>query len=340
MFIVSTGMVCPVGLSAAAACAAMRAGIAKFDELPYRDNQGQRIVGASVPGLAPTLRRDQRLLEMLTLALSDCLGEQLSIATSRIPLLVGLAEEGRPGGGAALAETVLKQIQVKLNLKFHPEYSRVLPKGHTAGFEALHIVRELLQDSDVPACLVCGVDSHINASSLLWLDQHWRLKTAANQHGLIPGEGAAAAMLQRAPAVGTAAEIIGLGFGKEKTHVISEEPLLGLGLAKAAQTALGEAKLGFHDLDWRISDVSGEQYGFKELALVEGRLARVVRKIPQPVWHCADSIGDSGAAAGIAQLIVADRAFRKGYAPGKNAIGLTSSVPGDRAAAIIRRGNH
>jgi 3-oxoacyl-[acyl-carrier-protein] synthase-1 len=337
MFLVSTGMVCSVGLSAASACAAMRAGIARFDELPYRDNQGEPIIGATVPGLAPNLQREQRLVEMLGQALADCLGDRPSFPTARIPLFVGLAEEGRPGGGAELADSILKQIQAKLKLKFHPELSSALSRGHTTGFEALRKVRETFQTSDVSACLVCGVDSYINSSSLLWLDQHWRLKTEANQHGLIPGEAAAVVLIKREPDEAASAEVIGLGFGKEKAHVLSEDPLLGLGLTQAARTALAEAKLGFHEIDWRISDVTGEQYGFKELPLVEGRLARVVRKEPQALWHCADSIGDSGAAAGVAQLVVADKAFRKGYAPGRNAIGLTSSVPGDRAAVVIRQ---
>ena len=100
--------------------------------------------------------------------------------------------------------------------------------------------------------------------------------------------------------------------------------------------ALAEARLGMHEMDVRLSDVTGELYGFKELPLLEGRLMRVVRKEAQPLWHWAEVIGDSGAAAGLAQLILADQAFRKGYAPGRRAICLASSVPGDRAAAVLQ----
>jgi 3-oxoacyl-[acyl-carrier-protein] synthase-1 len=64
---------------------------------------------------------------------------------------------------------------------------------------------------------------------------------------------------------------------------------------------------------------------------------RVRRATDQPVWTWADSIGDSGAAAGIAQLVVADDALRKGYAPGDRLLCLTSSAGGDRAAAVLRR---
>lgn len=72
IYLTSTGMVSSVGLSSAAACAAMRAGIAMFEELSYRDNRGQSVVGAAVPGLDAELKRDERLLELLTHALADC----------------------------------------------------------------------------------------------------------------------------------------------------------------------------------------------------------------------------------------------------------------------------
>ena len=61
MFIESTGMVCSVGLSAAAACAAMRAGVANFQETTYLDDEGEPIIAAMVPGLAPELTREERL---------------------------------------------------------------------------------------------------------------------------------------------------------------------------------------------------------------------------------------------------------------------------------------
>jgi 3-oxoacyl-[acyl-carrier-protein] synthase-1 len=315
----------------------MRAGIAKFDELPYLDNRGEPIYGAMVPGLEPDLKRGTRLIKMLVSAIKDCLSANPSLQTLKIPLLVGLAEEGRPGGGGRLAESIIERVQSIMGVKFHPTLSQVIPKGHVAGFEAMRLAREFLKDSAISICLVCGVDSYINASSLLWLDNHFRLKTAANQHGLIPGEAAAAILIRRMPAETHGVEVAGLGFGFENAHVLSEEPLLGLGLTKAAQTALTEAGLGYHEIDLRLSDVTGEQYGFKELPLLEGRLARVVRKEAQPIWHCTDSMGDTGAAAGVAQFVVVNEAYGKRYAPGKTVICLGSAVSGDRGAAVIRQ---
>lgn len=336
MYITKTGMVCAVGLSAAAACAAMRAGISRFVELPYRDNQGEPIMGAVVPGASLSLKPKERLVQLLAMAIADCLRGEPAEPLDRIPLLVAFAEPDRPGGETGLALTIIQQVQERLDIQFHPTSSRVFPSGHTAGFEALRGARHLIQHTGVSACLICGVDSFINAATLLWLDQHDRLKTPANRDGVIPGEAAAAVLIRAKPLAASRTEVIGIGFGKEQAAILSEEPLLGRGLTDAARGALTEAKLGLHEIDVRLSDVTGELYGFKELPLIEGRLMRVVRKEAQPLWHWAEAIGDSGAAAGIAQLILAEQAFQKGYAPGQRAICFASSVPGDRAAVVLQ----
>lgn len=338
MFITATGMVCPVGLSAATACAAKRAGISALADLPYYDNVGEPIVGGAVQDLDWSQRGAARVLELLARPLSELLRGQPGMRYDQVALLLCLPEPERPGsGGSDLVGSVARRVQDVLGVRFDPGHSRAFPSGHTAAFEALREARAILMRGHVSACVVCAADSYINAATLLWLDQHDRLKTPANRDGVIPGEAGAAVMVQLERVAGAAAEVIGLGFAKEQAHILSEEPLLGRGLADAARSALTEAKLGMHEIDLRLSDVTGELYGYKELPLVEARLMRVVRKQDQPLWHWAEAIGDTGAAAGVAQLVLADQAFRKGYAPGDRAICLTSSVAGDRAAAVLRR---
>lgn len=337
MDIVATGMVCSVGLTAASACAAMRAKVARFDDLPYADNQGKPIVGAMVPGLDPRLTRRQRLVEMLAMALEDCLATGGVKNTEQIPLLVGLAEPGRPGGGEPWSGTIIKDIEARLDIRFDPERSTAIPKGHTAGFEAINVARELLKDNAVPACLVCGVDSYINASSLLWLERHDRLKTEENSDGVIPGEGAACVLVfhpSAKPRNGYTNRIAGLGFGREEASVLTEEPILGLGLADAGRAALSEAGLTMQEIDLRSSDLGGESYGFREQILLLCRLLKEPREFT-PLWHHAESIGETGAASGIGQLVVIDQAFRKHYAPGKHVLCATSADSGDRAAVVL-----
>jgi 3-oxoacyl-[acyl-carrier-protein] synthase-1 len=340
MKIKAAGMVGPVGLTAQAACAAIRAGISQFDELPYWDNANQPIIGAAIPGLSLDLQFGPRLVEMLSRAIQDCLANAVGVRWQEVPLLIGLAEPGRPGG-ADLANEIVKRVEETVGVKFHSRLSQTIPKGHVAGCEGLRIARELFRTHKIPSCLICGVDSYINASSLFWLDQHWRLKRDDHTNGVIPGEAAAAVLAacgesdpqQTRPT----AEVIGMGFGHEEITVFIEQPLRGMGLANAAGLALAEAGLGYHEVDFRIADLTGESYGVREHVLAEGRLTKTVRHEDRPIWHAADSIGDTGAAAGVIQLVLAASAWAKGYAPGDRAVGFTSSVAGERAVVAIRR---
>src|SRR5271166_262946 len=269
MYLSATGMVCSVGLNAAAACAAIRAGIGGFNELPYYDLQGDPVIGARVPGLVADYETDERLVELLSLAVGDCLFGLSSEPLNRVPVLVGLAEEGRPGSKPGLADSIISRVGRRLGVQFNSELSRAFATGHVAAFEAMRTARELFQRGRVSACLVCAVDSYIVADSLLWLERNWRLKCPANSDGTIPGE-AAAAILVRPEALlsdSTTIKVAGLGFAFERASVLSEEPLLGLGLAEAARAALKEASIPMHNITLRLSDVTGEQYGFKEQGL-------------------------------------------------------------------------
>jgi len=336
MHLTAAGMVCSVGLSARAACAAMRAGIAGFAELPFHDRQNEPIIGASIPAPGLGTRRRSRLVRLLALALEDLRRVRPDKDWKKVPLLVGLAEVNRPGGAEDLVATVVDEVQQMLGVQFHPSLSTALPLGHVAGLAGMQLARESARNGSAPESVVSGVDSYVNGAALDWLEKEHRLKTPDNTDGVIPGEAAAAVLVENRPTMG-AAQIVGLGFGHEKAGVLSEEPLLGLGLADAGRKALAEAALGFHEIDFRLSDVTGENYGFREHTLAHARLMRVVRHEDHAMWHAADSIGDTGAAAGVVQLVMAMAAWGKAYAPGTRAACFTSSVPGERAVAILRR---
>ena len=65
--------------------------------------------------------------------------------------------------------------------------------------------------------------------------------------------------------------LMGLGFGVEKATIESEEPLRGDGLMQAIKGSLSDAGVDMSWLDFRIADVSGEQYWFKEASLAVTR---------------------------------------------------------------------
>jgi 3-oxoacyl-[acyl-carrier-protein] synthase-1 len=334
VFIAAMGMACPVGLSAMSACAALRAGISAFHELPYFDTASQYVVGSVVPGLASDFESDERLIELLCMAIADC-QRGATERWDRVALLVSLAEPERPAVGPAPADSVISRVAERLGHGFDPELSQVVRRGRTGCFHALRIARQLLHSQRSASCLVCGVDSYNNPQTLRWLERAWRLKTSENRDGVIPGEAAAAILVRRDPPESTAAvRIIGLGFGHESAHILNDDPLLGLGLTEATRKAIGDAGIEMHDIGLRLSDVTGEAYTFKEQSLMLARLLRVSVE-DLPIWHCADAIGDTGAAAGCCQLVVAHQALAKGYAPGHSVACFTSSDLGGRAVAVV-----
>ena len=89
-----------------------------------------------------------------------------------------------------------------------------------------------------------------------------------------------------------------------------------------------------HDLDFRITHISGEQYFFEEAALA---VARNMRKPKEEfdLWHPAEGIGETGAAAGPVMIATALTACRKGYAKGTRILLHGSTDTDKRVAAIL-----
>ncbi|MGE8312640.1 MAG: hypothetical protein ACN6QR_24145, partial [Pseudomonas protegens] len=91
---------------------------------------------------------------------------------------------------------------------------------------------------------------------------------------------------------------------------------------------------GLEQMDYRLTDISGEQYYFKEASLALSRTLRV-RKEFFHLWHPADCIGEVGAAIGPTMLAVALAASRKGYGDGPNILCHLGNDAGQRAAALL-----
>jgi 3-oxoacyl-[acyl-carrier-protein] synthase I len=329
--IVSTGLVTPVGMTAPAACAAMRARVANPCETRFIDSHGRRIAGHRVP-IPESGTELTRLVTMASIAILECLARIDKADWHTIPLLLCVGERDRPGRQKGFEHELFERLQSRLEIEFSAD-SIIVPHGRVAAAVALESARRILTDGGAPLVLVAGVDSMLDWPVLAAYEADGRLLSTGNSNGLMPGEGAGA-ILFGAPQAAGQLVCDGLGFGTEPAHISSGEPLRGDGLTLALKSAMSEAGRELHEFDLRICDISGEHYYFKEAALGLSRCIRQ-RREELDLWHPAQSTGETGAFAGLACLALAEAACRKRYSPGPNVICHFSNDNGRRAAVAL-----
>lgn len=333
------GLCCPLGMSAGPACAAIRAGIKRFNESAYLDEDDEPIVCSSLSTLGPELGRTRRLTQLLAFAVIDAARAYSPERLARMPLFVGTADPRRPGTPTSIVAPLLDILASEHDLRFARPDAHVSATGHTSGLRALAAARDhLAREPGVPACVVVSGDSLVNASTLAWLDGQARLKRSANSDGVIPGEAAACVIVAREPERGEhrCIKVTGIGFAQEAATLTADEPLRGLGLAAASRGALQEAGLDLADIDLRLSDAAGEGYGLKELALALTRVLRT-RRESFPLQLPAESLGDTGAAAGLVAVVLGAAALTRAPNTPRRALVYTSDDRGDRGALVLER---
>lgn len=331
--IVGSGMVTGVGLNAPASCAAIRCGITNFQETRFMDSAGEWIVASEVP-LEQPWRGPEKLGRMLSSVIAESLDTDTSISNENTPVIVCFAERERPGRLDDLNERVLESTQKLLDFDLHPS-SMTVSQGRVGGAVALREARKMLYEQQMPAVIIAGVDSYLSAPTLKGYEEKNRLLTAENSNGFIPGEAASAVIVRRPkPSAEPQLILIGLGFGVEKATIESEGPLRADGLVQAIKESLSDANTDLGQLDFRITDVSGEQYWFKEASLAITRILRT-KKEEFDIWHAADCIAEIGSAAGPTALNIAWAANENDYSKGENVLCHFANDDGKRAAAIL-----
>jgi len=329
--ILGCGMMTGVGLTAEASCAAIRCALDNFQETRFIASGGEWITGSEVP-LEEPWRGIAKLARLLAGPLRECLDLIPDVPPERLPLFLCVAEEDRPGRLEGLGDPLFVQACDLLGVRFH-ERSRVIAQGRVGGGVALHHASRLIYEEAVPHVIVAGVDSYLVGGTLRAYDERERLLTPDNSNGFIPGE-AGAALLVGPPGAGRGLVCLGMGFAVERATIESEEPLRADGLTKSVGDALTAAGSTMADLDYRITDIAGEQYQFREAALATTRLLRD-RREDLDIWHPADCIGEVGAAALPCMLGVTLQAAAKHYAPGPRALAHVGNDDGKRVAMVL-----
>jgi 3-oxoacyl-[acyl-carrier-protein] synthase I len=334
--ILRTGLMTSVGLSAPAACAAIRASLTNHTETRFVNRAGERIMAAQVP-LEDSWRGANKLARMVAPAIAECLDGIPPSELRSLPLLLCVAEREREGRFDEIDSQLIGEVSRTLDVEFDARLSAVIAYGRVAVPVALSQARRLVQDQRATRVVVAAVDSLLVGATLSAIEEQGRLLAPDNSNGFIPGEAAGALLLGADPQHEPRLFCTGVGFAEETATIALEEPLRATGLTAAVKQALGDANCDLNDLDFRITDNSGEQYYFKEAALTYSRIARF-RKEAFEMWHPADCIGETGAAIGTVALAVADAACRKKYARGPGILFHCGNDAGQRAAVVLRWG--
>ncbi len=321
------GMTSAIGLDAPSSCAALRARLDNFQETRFISRDGDWILGAEVP-LPQPWRGAERMVQMLAGPIEECIAAADGDGGA-IPILVCLPEKARSGRFEQLEDRIWAGVDKVLGQRHHKS-SRSYAYGQVGGVVALSDARELIA-SGTKEVIVAGVDTFLVAETLRGLSAQDRLLTESNSNGFIAGEAGAAVLLSGSR---DGLRLRGIGFGAEEATITAGKPMRANGLVKAMSDALQEAGLTYEDLSYRIADLSGEQYYFREAALAQARLWRGKRD-PEEVWHPCDGMGHTGAAVIPICLGVGLMAHRKGYAPGPVVMVHASHDDGRRAAMIL-----
>jgi 3-oxoacyl-[acyl-carrier-protein] synthase-1 len=188
---------------------------------------------------------------------------------------------------------------------------------------------------EAPCFIVAAVDSLIQQELVEHYLERRRLLTPKNSNGFSPGE-AGSAILVGPASLEPADELTirGIGLARETAAIDSEEPLRGEGLIEAITQALGQASCEIQDTHYRITDLNGEHYKFKEMVFAMMRFERKPRKRLFDLWHPIEYIGDVGAAIGPLVLGVALHAGQKQYGIGPGVLCTFGNDNGERGALV------
>jgi 3-oxoacyl-[acyl-carrier-protein] synthase-1 len=329
--ILSIGMVTAVGLDAPSSCAAMRARLDGFRETKFRAPDGGWLIGAGVP-LPRQWVGERRLAHLAAGAIVEAF-ENAPDARDKAAVILCLPEADRPGQLARESGRLFRQIAQIVEVEPHAS-SHVIAHGRPSGHVALRHARDIITRGEVPYVVIVGVDSYLTRATIHHFIAAERLLTSKNPNGFIPGEAAGAIILAQASSRGF--QLFGLGFAREKAFIYNDAdlPLRGDGMTEAYSAALAETGIEMNQLGYRIADLIGEQYWFKQSALASLRLVRGAHDF-QDLWSPAESLGNVGAAVVPIMVGMAATAARRGYSAGNPVLVEASNDSGACAAALL-----
>jgi 3-oxoacyl-[acyl-carrier-protein] synthase-1 len=330
-------MVTSVGFNAPATCAALRAGVRTVYQTNLWDAETGSFLAAGKVPLPQWWVGTGKLADLVAPAILECVQAASPLRLEDIPILLGVADPRRPYRDPDLEPELMRQLEFRLG-RFHPD-SLVIPDDRVATIVALRHAQRLLGNTRTRCVIIASVDSLIHTELKDYYLSKRRLLTPSNSNGFCLGEAGSAVLVVRASShAGDDLRILGLGTAREEATIESEEPLRANGLVQAIRQAYAEGSVTYQDIDYRISDVNGEHYKFKEMAIAMMRFERQPKEKLFDLWHPIEYIGDVGAAIGPILLGWALHANRKRYAIGPRVLCTLGNDEGARGAMVLAHG--
>jgi 3-oxoacyl-[acyl-carrier-protein] synthase-1 len=272
-----------------------------------------------------------RVLELTRLALAEIRhdADLDRVSSGRYRVYLGLNE-------LEPADLVLDEVRASLGGE--PKRYTAEAGGRASGLSMLERAVRDLREGRIEGALVGGVDSLIRAPMAEKLDAAGRIRSATAPEGFRPGEAAAFVYLETAQEAArrsrTCYATVSAAAVAQEPSAGTEQPNRATGLATALKAARRQAELEVMPLV--VCDLNGERPRAHEWSLAGTRALGNLHG-EREVWHPADCIGDSGAAAGVVDLVWAAMALRRGYAPMPRALVWGASDGALRAAAVLDR---
>ena len=333
--VTASGLVTAVGFNAPASLSAIRAGISGAKQTGFWERETGAPITVAKVSLPHWWEGLGKLADLVAPAIHECLTAAPGSA-EEIPILLGVAAPDRPHWVAGVDNRLLDEVEFRLGLNHHPA-SSIIRRGQISAAVGIQQARKLIEEKRARYCIVAAVDSFLQQQVVDVYVERRRLLTSSNSNGFIPGEAGSAVLVARTESrSGESLEVLGIGFGKESATIDSERPFRAKGLEKAIRDALAEAQMDIFDITYRITDLNGEHYKFKEAAFTLMRFEHKPVKREFPLWHPIENIGDPGAAIGPCVLACALHAGQKGYEPGNIVLCHFGNDDGERAAVVAR----
>jgi 3-oxoacyl-[acyl-carrier-protein] synthase-1 len=336
--VVACGMVTGVGYNAPATLAALRARVSGVRAETWPDFESGMQVRCARVSFPQRHGGTALLADLVTPAIAECFTSAGLSDTARVPLLIGVARPDRPGRPQDLEASLVQQIYGRLDAA--PCRESRIHAGDQAGcaFALLH-AQQLIEAGVAEHVLIAGVDTLLDRPTINAYSARRRLLTPRNFNGFLPGEAGAAVLIGAAPGNEGGLRISGIGYAQESATIEATKPMRATGLTNAIRAALQSARISMPEISFRVTDLSGEHYKFKEAMLAAVRLDQVPRARPLPLWHPVEFLGEVGAAILPCILAWTWHALRHGYAPGRNALCHLGSDDGHRFAFVAQPSN-